>query len=151
VRLHHGACGEWQPASAPTLVATNPPWGVRLRGEGGGDGDGGGRLRLQARGDRGAGRGRGGFEGPEEGGGGEEVDGAVAGSWRELASFLKAECGGADAWVLSGSPGLTSELGMRSFKRRAVTVGGVKAAWLGYEVHGGRDGGAAAAAAGEGG
>ena len=45
-----------------------------------------------------------------------------------------ARCGGAQAWGLSGGPELTATLKMRSFARRAVTLGGVKAAWLGYDV-----------------
>jgi len=41
---------------------------------------------------------------------------------------------GADAWVLSGNPEVTSHLGMRSCRKRSVMIGGHKTAWLKYEV-----------------
>jgi 23S rRNA G2445 N2-methylase RlmL len=121
VKLHLGDCGAWAPAGGlvPTFVATNPPWGGRLLGD---DGGGGGR----------GGGGRGGG-----GGGSREMEAA----WSGLGEFLKGGCPGATAWVLSGAPELTRGLGMRSHKKRSVTVGGVKAAWLGYDVRGPGDGG----------
>jgi len=41
---------------------------------------------------------------------------------------------GAEAWVLSGNPEVTSYLGMRSCRKRSVMIGGQKTAWLKYEV-----------------
>lgn len=36
--------------------------------------------------------------------------------------------------MLSGNPKATSYLGMRSVKKRALTIGGIKAKWILYEV-----------------
>jgi hypothetical protein len=57
----------------------------------------------------------------------------------EASFFLPAFCNwllpaGAEAWVLSGSPEVTQYLGMRSSKKRSISIGGVKTAWLKYEV-----------------
>ncbi len=43
-------------------------------------------------------------------------------------------CTGSVAWVLSGAPEGTQELRMRSSKQRSITLGGVKAKWIKYEV-----------------
>jgi 23S rRNA G2445 N2-methylase RlmL len=145
VALHKGDCADWRPKRTPTFVATNPPWGGRLptASEGRGGGGGRGERGWQQEG-RGGARDRfSGGSGDEEedgggwreqrefgGGGGGEDEGA----WEGLAAFLKGRCPGAQAWVLSGAPELTRGLGMRSFKKRSVTLGGAKAALLGYDV-----------------
>ena len=36
IRLSKGACAQWAPARKPSMVVTNPPWGVRLAGGEGG-------------------------------------------------------------------------------------------------------------------
>jgi 23S rRNA G2445 N2-methylase RlmL len=148
VSLQQGDCSTWRPKRTPTVVATNPPWGTRLLG---GEDDRRPQQqqqqqeqqeqqqqqqRHQERGSP-----RDGFRG---GGGGaaradmgaEPPSAELFETWGRLSGFLKERCPGADAWVLSGAPDLTAALGMRSFKKRAVTVGGVKAAWLGYQVRG---------------
>lgn len=38
--------------------------------------------------------------------------------------------------MLSGSRDVTQHLGMRSSKKRSLSIGGVKTAWLKYEVRG---------------
>ncbi|GBF96891.1 hypothetical protein Rsub_09896 [Raphidocelis subcapitata] len=139
VRLHRGDCADWRPSPAPAFVATNPPWGGRLLGpRGGGERPGSG---SGSGGGGGGGDGwEGGWEGGGGGGGGDQGDGIsdeLRATWGSLAAFLKAGCPGAEAWTLSGAPGLTAALGMRSFKKRSVSIGGVKGAWLGYVVHGG--------------
>ena len=46
---------------------------------------------------------------------GMRLDGeASVAAWRGLGSFLRRECGGTSAWLLSGSPELTRELRMRA-------------------------------------
>ncbi|KAI8473549.1 MAG: putative RNA methylase family UPF0020-domain-containing protein [Monoraphidium minutum] len=146
ITLSQGGCGKWCPGRTPTMVATNPPWGGRLLGDGGGGGGAraprGGRDGRGHRGwddgvdwdGRDGGGGGGGRDGDRGGGGGGDADPELERAWVDLSRFVKGACPGADAWVLCGAPGLSSALGMRSFKKRSVTVGGVKAAWLGYAV-----------------
>jgi len=153
IALHRGDCSQWQPKHTPTFVATNPPWGGRLMNEGdrrqqpqwrqqqqgGRDRDSGsgsrnrrGQEEFGWRGDDDEGdgfdQGRGAFSGGN--GDGEELEDA----WVSLQRFLKVRCPNAQAWVLSGAPELTRALGMRSFKQRSVSIGGVKTAWLAYDV-----------------
>lgn len=147
IDIHTGCCSEWRPAATPTLVVANPPWGLRLPSDGG---------------DRGVSQGRAGRGGGNAPGGGntrrrwqqqEGDDDAAAATaaaepegpspvnaWRALGGFLKARCPGAEAWVLSGSADATRELGMRSSRKRSISLGGVKALWLKYEVRAARPG-----------
>lgn len=118
-RLHHGECRAWALPRPPTLVVSNPPWGQRLLGgerdedgsydsgssEGGGDANldwwdqpAGGAGGAQ-RGQQAAGRG-----GRREGGG---ADAALADTWWDLSAFLKQQCAGASAFLLSGNPEAT--------------------------------------------
>lgn len=102
------------------------------------------RRQQQQRGSFGRGGDGGGGEEGDWGGefeampdrGPSDLDGDLIAAWGCLSGFLKGSCPGAEAWLLSGAPELTRGLGMRSFKKRSVTLGGVKAAWLGYEVRG---------------
>jgi putative N6-adenine-specific DNA methylase len=63
--------------------------------------------------------------------GGEEL----SGSWRSLGTFLR-RCPGATAYVLSGDPGLTRHLGLRSSRRWPIRIGQFDARWLRYELRG---------------
>jgi len=155
LRLAAGDCGEWRPAARPALVATNPPWGVRLNAFGRGGDHGGGRF---GRGDdRGGGRfggGGGGGGSPEE----EEAAAYLEDSWGALSTFLKRECPEASAAVLSGAADATRHLRMRADRRLPVSIGGIEAMMLKYRVlpplppreEGAGGGGGAAVAAREG-
>ncbi|WIA16944.1 hypothetical protein OEZ85_013866 [Tetradesmus obliquus] len=142
IRLSNRPCGSWQPVATPRLVVCNPPWGRRLLGEEqqqqqqqysssrGGDGWGrdGGSGRDSRRGGQ-----RQQQQWEDEGAYDDEEDEELAETWQQLASFLKQQCPGAEAWVLSGSRDVTQHLGMRSSKKRSLSIGGVKTAWLKYE------------------
>ncbi|KAF6264836.1 hypothetical protein COO60DRAFT_1698169 [Scenedesmus sp. NREL 46B-D3] len=151
IRLSQGPCGSWQPQATPSMVVSNPPWGRRLLSQE----QQHEHSRSSSSSSRGAeGWGRGSREDSRGGRGGgwgsqqqqqqqqqqqadahaDDEDEELAETWQQLASFLKQQCPGAEAWVLSGSPGVTQYLGMRSSKKRSVSVGGVKTAWLKYEV-----------------
>ena len=54
-------------------------------------------------------------------------------SWRALGTLLR-RCPGAQAYVLSGAPGLTRHIGLRSSQRWPVRVGQLDARWLRYEM-----------------
>jgi putative N6-adenine-specific DNA methylase len=60
-------------------------------------------------------------------GGGEEA-------WRELGGFLKGQCGGSRAWVLSGNKELTQHLRMRASSRLRVDNAGGSIALIEYDV-----------------
>lgn len=99
VEYRLGDCGGWQLGGLrPSLVVTNPPWGLRLGGEAGG------RGRGQGGGGRGE-DGDGAWGGREGAGGGGEgrwesvaeepsSKGELEGSWRALSDFLRQQCGG---------------------------------------------------------
>lgn len=55
-------------------------------------------------------------------------------AWVDLSDFLKGQCGGARAWVLSGNAELTRYLCMKAFSKRQIKNAGVELALLGYEV-----------------
>lgn len=55
-------------------------------------------------------------------------------SWRELGKFLHERCAGAEAFVLSGSPELTRNLGLRSAQRWPVMNGPIECRLVRYEV-----------------
>jgi 23S rRNA G2445 N2-methylase RlmL len=123
MKLHAGDCARWALPAPPTLVVANPPWGQRIGGGGDDDSDdrddrGNSRERRQQQ--------------PSSSAAAPASEARAA--WRSLGAFLRASCPGTTAWVLSGAPELTAELGMRSWKRRKVKLGGVGAAWLAYDV-----------------
>ena len=59
--------------------------------------------------------------------GGEEA-------WRSLGQFLRRECGGARAWVLSGNKELTQHLRMRASSRLRIENAGSSLALISYDV-----------------
>ena len=59
--------------------------------------------------------------------GGEEA-------WTALGGFLRRECRGANAWVLSGNKELTRHLRMKASSRRAIESAGSSLALIAYEV-----------------
>lgn len=108
-----GECQDFAPPARPSMVVTNPPWGLRLLGPGDGD-------RRP---------GRGGSRSAEEGD--EE---AVRAPWTQLGGFLRRECPGADAFVLSGSRAATKFLRLSAAQKHVVSLGGVDARWLHYAI-----------------
>ena len=58
----------------------------------------------------------------------------LATSWRDLGAFLREQCPGAWAYVLSGSPELTRHLGLRSSVRWPVRNGPIECRWVEYEI-----------------
>ncbi len=58
----------------------------------------------------------------------------LIGSWNSLGKFLKGQCPGATAWVLSGNPELTKHLGMRAAERVPVMNGAIDCRWIRYQV-----------------
>ncbi|QDZ23497.1 S-adenosyl-L-methionine-dependent methyltransferase [Chloropicon primus] len=61
-------------------------------------------------------------------------DDNLAHSWRELGNFLKMECSGADAYVLSGSRTLTQHLRLAAKRKHKVTLGGIDCRLLQYQI-----------------
>jgi putative N6-adenine-specific DNA methylase len=55
-------------------------------------------------------------------------------SWRGLGSFLKGQCGGAEAYLLCGNPRATQALKLRADARFPLTVGGVDCRLLKYGI-----------------
>ena len=108
-----GECRDFAPPARPSMVVTNPPWGLRLLGPG----------------DRDRRPGRGGSRSAEEGD--EE---AVRAPWTQLGGFLRRECPGADAFVLSGSRAATKFLRLSAAQKHVVSLGGVDARWLHYAI-----------------
>lgn len=64
---------------------------------------------------------------------GERLEGGEE-AWSELRTFLKAECAGAKAWVLSGNRELTQHLRMRAAKKMLIENAGTKLAFIGYDI-----------------
>lgn len=63
---------------------------------------------------------------------GEEEE--LAGVYRELGAFLRDQCPGATAYVLSGNPRLTRHLGLKSSGRRVLFNGPIECRLLRYEI-----------------
>jgi putative N6-adenine-specific DNA methylase len=55
-------------------------------------------------------------------------------TWAQLGAFLKEQCGGATAWLLSGSPELTKPLRMRAEQRVPIRIAQVDARFIRYTV-----------------
>ncbi|MDP7111423.1 MAG: hypothetical protein QGH45_05645, partial [Myxococcota bacterium] len=55
-------------------------------------------------------------------------------AWSQLGEFLKAHCGEATAFLLSGDAALTQPLRMRAARRHPIRIGPVDARWIRYEV-----------------
>ncbi len=55
-------------------------------------------------------------------------------TWEQLGRFLKAHCGGATAWLLSGDSALTRPLKMKASRRHPIRIGPVDARWIRYDV-----------------
>lgn len=164
VKLHQGGCREWVLPHPPALVVSNPPWGQRLMGASGGEGAGGsswggslasgGSSGRGSSSDGGSGGGGGGAsEGEAEGlewwdappgqlqeaaRGQEALEGpaGLAKSWHDLSVFLKEQCGGAEAYLLSGSAEATQALRLRADRKWPLSVGGVECRLLKYSIRG---------------
>jgi putative N6-adenine-specific DNA methylase len=55
-------------------------------------------------------------------------------SWQSLGNFLHRQCGGARAFVLSGNPELTGNLGLRADRKWPVWNGPIECRWLRYAI-----------------
>jgi putative N6-adenine-specific DNA methylase len=55
-------------------------------------------------------------------------------AWRDLGSFLKRECGGASAFLLSGNKALTQHVRMRSASKLRIEQAGDTLAFIKYDV-----------------
>lgn len=151
VKLHQGDCREWVLPQPPRLVVCNPPWGQRLLG----DASDGAEQELGA---EAAGRdekdrdGMGDWwEGGSEEAGGRQArggEGQLAAAWHGLSVFLKEQCGGAEAYLLSGSVSATQHLRLRADKKWPLSVGGTDCRLLKYGIRGRAPEGAAAAGGG---
>lgn len=67
---------------------------------------------------------------------GERLRDEAEASWRKLGAFLKARCGGASAWVLSGNPELTRFLYLKAGQRHPLRIGRTDCRVIRYDVHG---------------
>ena len=56
-------------------------------------------------------------------------------SWRDLSRFLHSQCGGGAAFVLSGDPALTKNLGLRATKKWVLMNGPIECRFIRYDVH----------------
>lgn len=59
----------------------------------------------------------------------------VEAAWRNLGSFLKHQCQGSSAYILSGDSGVTKHLRLKSDRRVAITVGNVSCKILQYKMY----------------
>lgn len=147
VKLHHGDCSTWTLPRRPDVVVCNPPWGHRLTGsERGGRGGFDVRQSNQrgmtggdARRNRGrVGRAR---DKDDEYDGdyniGEDDEEELERSWHGLGTFLKSQASGGStkAFILSGSRHASRYLRLKSSKKHVMSVGGVDARLLEYDIH----------------
>ena len=163
IQLHQGGCRGWVLPGPPRLVVSNPPWGQRLLGgndfvlggssgmEGGEGGEAGGEGRGQGQGQGDAGVDDW-WDSPaaaaEGGAAGRRDEGqGLMEAWHDLSVFLKEQCGGADAYLLSGSAEATQGLRLRADRRWPLSIGGVDCRLLKYSVRGRAPAGAASSAA----
>ena len=118
VSLRLGDCRDWKvPSARPTLVITNPPWGMRLMGREGSNqgGAGGSSTEGSYQKQRGASSHRQlidnlSEESLEVQGRGSRTpsqlsnhDDSIEMAWRSLSDFLRSQCGGSTAYVISGN------------------------------------------------
>jgi len=66
--------------------------------------------------------------------GAEDREGVEA-AWSSLGSFLKHQCQGSSAYVLSGDSSVTKALRLKSTKRVGITVGNVSCKVLEYHMY----------------
>lgn len=110
IHFRGGPCEDWRGLERqPDLVVTNPPWGQRLMSSSSADA---GLLDDSDFVER----------------------SGLRASWMELGSFMKRECGGANAFVLSGSRACTQFLRMSANRKHVITIGGVDCRWLHYKI-----------------
>ena len=70
------------------------------------------------------------------GGGGAAEASALAATWWDLSAFLKQQCGGSTAFLLSGSPEASKGLRMKADRRYPLLLGGVDCRLLQYSIRG---------------
>jgi 23S rRNA G2445 N2-methylase RlmL len=138
VRLHHGECRGWELPRPPTVIVSNPPWARRLGGRTEGDDNGEGvaewwekeatREQQQRAAAQQPSRD---FQQQQQ-----REDAALAATWYDLSAFLKQQCGGSKAFLLSGNPEATKGLRLKADRRHPVTVGGVDCRLLQYSIRG---------------
>ena len=59
----------------------------------------------------------------------------VEAAWRNLGTFLKHQCQGSSALILSGDSGVTKHLRLKSDRRVGITVGNVSCKILLYKMY----------------
>ena len=59
----------------------------------------------------------------------------IEAAWKNLGSFLKHQCQGSNAYILSGDSGVTKHLRLRSDRRASITVGNVNCKVLSYKMY----------------
>lgn len=89
-----------------SMVVVNPPWGVRLNDSNNN------KIVIDMEGD----------------------DSYVANSWDSLETFLKRECSGMEAWVLSGNKNLTKLLKMKRTRSIPIHTGEEDLRWIQYHI-----------------
>lgn len=60
---------------------------------------------------------------------------ALRSTYRRLGAWLRQQCGGWTAWILSGNPALSRELKMKASRRLPVSNGSIDCRWLCYPIH----------------
>jgi len=118
--LRRGDCSDWVLAAPPALVATNPPWGQRLLPRSRSTGPNGRHSDASNVYDDAGGSYAG--RGHDGGGVDDELSDELRGSWLSLSAFLRAQCGGSRAAVLSGSQAAVNCLRMKPKRKKALRV-----------------------------
>ena len=65
---------------------------------------------------------------------GERMNDAAEASWRDLGDFLRELCGGATAWVLSGSPDTGKEMRLKASRKMPVRNGPIECRVMRYDI-----------------
>ena len=64
-----------------------------------------------------------------------DTQAALRSTYRCLGAWLRQQCRGWTAWVLSGNPALSRELKMKASRRLPVSNGSIDCRWLCYPIH----------------